>query len=289
MAEFQRAVEADRAKQVSWDFSGETVLITGAAHGQGRLHALRFAEAGANVAVCDLDGPVATIDYPLGTEKELNAVADECRGLGAEVVAMTCDVRDGDRVAEFFDRSVAELGKIDIVVANAGVSNIVDVTEMTEEDWDAVVGTNLKGVFWTLKRGAEKMVAAGGGGRMIATGSVHSFTGVPGGAHYAAAKHGLAGLCKSLAIELAPHRIRVNFVCPTALDTTVVQMMNSPRVPADHGERIFAATGSWNMLDEGAPLVDPGEVSEAVMWLASDSSRYVTGAPLIVDAGFLTK
>ena len=160
---------------------------------------------------------------------------------------------------------------------------------MTEADWDTVVGTNLKGVFWTLKHGARHLVEQGGGGRMIATGSVHTFTGIQGGAHYAAAKHGLAGLCKSLALELAPHKIRVNFVCPTALDTTVVEMMNGPRVAADHGERIFNTTGSWNMLDEGAPLVDPAEVSEAIMWLASDSSRYVTGAPLIIDAGFLAK
>jgi NAD(P)-dependent dehydrogenase (short-subunit alcohol dehydrogenase family) len=290
MPEFKHAVTAGQpVRNVSWNFTGETVAITGAAKGQGKQHALRFAKAGADLALCDLDRQLDSIDYPLGTKDELESVAEECRAQGVRVLARVCDVREGSQVAAFFDDAVAELGGVDVVVANAGVSNIVEVTEMTEDDWDVVVGTNLKGVFWTLKYAAQHMVEAGGGGRMIATGSVHSFTGVPGGAHYTASKHGLAGLCKSLAIEMAPHRIRVNFVCPTALDTAVVQMMNSPRVPADHGERIFATTGSWNMLDEGAPLVDPGEITEAVMWLASDSSRYVTGAPLIVDAGFLAK
>jgi NAD(P)-dependent dehydrogenase (short-subunit alcohol dehydrogenase family) len=290
MQSFELPQQQNReVRQVSWNFRGETVLITGAAHGQGRQHALRFAKAGADLALCDLDSKIEGIDYPLGTPAELDAVGEECRAFGATVVTRVCDVRDATQVASFVEDAAGELGKIDIAVANAGLSNIVDVVDMTENDWDIIVDTNLKGVFLTLKHVAKHMIRAGGGGRMIATGSVHSFTGIPGGAHYSAAKHGLAGFCKALAIELAPYKIRVNYVCPTALNTVIVEMMNSPRVPADHGERIFNATGSWNLLDEGAPLVDPAEVSEAVMWLASDSSKYVTGAPLIVDAGFLAK
>jgi (+)-trans-carveol dehydrogenase len=118
---------------------------------------------------------------------------------------------------------------------------------------------------------------------------VHCFTGVPGSAHHVAAKHGVAGLCKSLAIELAPQKIRVNYVCPTAANTHMLQSVNDPRLPADHGERLLATTGSWNLLDEGAPPIEPIEITQAVMWLASDSSLYVTGSPVIVDAGFTIK
>jgi NAD(P)-dependent dehydrogenase (short-subunit alcohol dehydrogenase family) len=290
MSTFERTSEQTRrARQVRWDFSGTSVLITGAAHGQGRLHAQRFAEAGADLALCDLDTPLPTIDYPLGTRSELETLAEECRALGAKVHTATCDVRDAGQVASFVDGAREALGKIDVAVANAGVASIVDVVDMTDDDWDVMLDTNLKGVFLTLKHVGRHMIEQGHGGSIIATGSVHCFTGVPGSAHYVAAKHGVAGLCKSMAIELAPHKIRVNFVCPTALNTSMVEVMNSPRVPANHGERLVNATGCWNMLDEGAPLVEAVEVTEAIMYLASDASLYVTGAPLIVDAGFLTK
>ena len=279
-----------RPKQVSYDFSGTSVLITGAAHGQGKLHALRFAEAGADVAICDIaDGTLPTVEYQLGTTDELEAVADQCRSLGATVHTALCDVRDEAQVRAFVDGAAATLGKIDVAVANAGVASIVDVVEMSEEVWDVLVGINLKGVFLTLKHAGRHMLAQGHGGSLIATGSVHSYTGVPGSAHYVAAKHGVAGLCKSMAIELAPHKIRVNYVCPTALNTPLVELMASPTLPEGHGERIVYATGCWNLLDEGAPLVEAIEVTEAIMYLASDASLYVTGAPLLIDAGFTAK
>jgi NAD(P)-dependent dehydrogenase (short-subunit alcohol dehydrogenase family) len=232
-----------RPKQVSYDFSGTSVLITGAAHGQGKLHALRFAEAGADVALCDIaGGSLPTVAYPLGSGPELEAVAEQCRAV-----------------------------------------------EMPEEVWDVLLDINLKGVFLTLKHAGRHMLARGRGGSLIATGSVHSYTGVPGSAHYAAAKHGVAGLCKSMAIELAPHKIRVNYVCPTALNTPLVEIMASGGVPEGHGERLVWATGCWNLLDEGAPLVEAIEVTEAIMYLASDASLYVTGTPMFIDAGFTAK
>ena len=242
-----------QVRQARWDFTGDVVLITGAAHGQGRSHALGFARAGADLALCDLDQRLDSVSYPLGTQDDLEQVADECRALGAEVLAQTCDVRDDDQVMHFVDEGVRELGKIDVAVANAGLAGIVEVVDMSEQVWDELVDTNLKGVFLTLRHCARKMIEAGDGGRLIATGSVHCFTGVPGSAHYVAAKHGVAGLCKSLAIELAPHQIRVNNICPTAVNTTMIEVVADPRVPETHGERLVATTGVWNMLEEGAP------------------------------------
>ena len=276
-------------QNVSYDFSGKVVLISGAAHGQGRTHALAFAKAGANLALCDLGHDLDTIYYSMGTDAELEATAEECRSHGAEVLTQICDVRSDAEVRAFVDDAVKELGQIDVAIANAGVAAIVEVVDMTEQEWDEVLDINLKGVFLTLQHAAKKMVERGAGGSLIATGSVHCFTGVPGSANYVAAKHGVAGLCKSLAIELAPHKIRVNYVCPTAANTHMVEAVADPRVPEDHGERLFATTGSWNLLDEGSPPIEAIEITQAVLWLASDASLYVTGSPVIVDAGFLTK
>jgi NAD(P)-dependent dehydrogenase (short-subunit alcohol dehydrogenase family) len=276
-------------KQVTWDFSGDVVLITGAAHGQARTHARAFARAGADLALCDIGENIDTIYYPMGTSSELEETAEKCREQGVNVVTRVCDVRDDRQVSGFIDDAVKELGKVDVAIASAGVAAIVEVTDMTEQEWDVLLDTNLKGVFLTFKYAARKMIEQGGGGRLIATGSVHCFTGVPGSAHYVAAKHGVAGLCKSLAIELAPHKIRVNYVCPTAANTHMVEALTDPRVPEDHGERLFATTGSWNLLDEGSPPIEPIEISQAMLWLASDASLKVTGAAVPVDAGFLTK
>ena len=276
-------------KQVHWDFSGEVVLITGAAHGQAAVHAREFARAGADLALCDVGHDLETVSYAMGTETELERVAEECRDLGVNVLTRVCDVRDDGQMAGFLDDTVSELKKVDVAIANAGVAGIVEVVDMTEQEWDELLDINLKGVFLTFRHAARRMVAAGTRGRLIATGSVHCYTGVPGSAHYVAAKHGVAGLCKSLAIELAPHKIRVNYVCPTAANTHMVEAVSDPRVPEDHGERLFATTGSWNLLDEGSPPIEPIEITQAVMWLASDSSLYVTGSPLMVDAGFTAK
>ncbi len=226
---FAHTEQKDREVQnVSYDFSGQVVLISGAAHGQGRTHAIAFAKAGANLALCDLGHNIEGIFYSMGTESELEATAEECRSHGAEVLTQICDVRDDAETQAFVDDTVKELGKIDVAVANAGVAGIVELIDMTKEEWDAVVDTNLTGVFLTLKHVARKMVDAGGGGSLVATGSVHCFTGVPGSGHYVAAKHGVAGLCKSLAIELAPHKIRVNYVCPTAANTHMVEAVSGP-------------------------------------------------------------
>jgi NAD(P)-dependent dehydrogenase (short-subunit alcohol dehydrogenase family) len=286
---FQASEETTReVRNAVWKFDGTVVLITGAARGQGRSHALAFARAGADLALCDIDSPVAGF-YPLGTADELAQTAADCEALGARVHTQVCDVRDAAQVADFVARSVEAVGPIDVAIANAGVTRIQSIMDMEEQDWDAVVDINLKGVYLTLGEVARHQVRAGRPGSLIATGSVHSFTGVPSHTHYVSSKHGVAGFCKALAVELAPQRIRVNYVCPTALVTPMLQALDLPDVPENFGPMLVENTGSWNLLEEGAPPLQAQEITEAMLWLASDSSAFVTGSAIVVDAGFTVK
>jgi NAD(P)-dependent dehydrogenase (short-subunit alcohol dehydrogenase family) len=260
--------------QVEYDFSGDVVMITGGARGQGRSHALQFAKAGADLVLIDAPQPLHTTYYAMSSNEDLDQTAADCRALGVKALAVTADVQ--------------ELGKIDVLICNAGIASLYEVSEMPEEAWDELMDINLKGVFLSAQAASRPMIEARRG-KIIFTGSIHCFTGVPAAAHYVASKHGVAGLAKVLAIELAPYGITVNYVCPTAVNTSMVEAMNDPRVPETFGERMVALTGSWNQLEEGAPPLEPIEISQAMLWLASDSSDFVTGAPLLVDAGFTAK
>jgi len=286
---FARTGARDRTvSDVRYDFSGKVVLVTGAARGQGRSHALGFATAGADVVLVDCPVSLHSVHYAMATDDDLRRTAAECEELGVKVYAAVADVRDSTAVASVVQEAIDRFGGIDIAVCNAGVASIYEVVDMPEEAWDELIDINLKGVFLTAKYVAPQMIKCRSGS-IIMTGSVHSFTGVPGSAHYVASKHGVAGLAKSLAIELAPYAVRVNYVCPTAVNTSMVDAMLGPTVPADHGERLVGVTGSWNQLEAGAPPLEPGDITQAVLWLASDGSRFVTGAPLFVDAGFTAK
>lgn len=287
---FQRGSgQARPVRNVVWNFDQEVVLITGAARGQGRSHALEFARAGARLALCDLCGPLDTVRYALSTEEDLEGVARECRALGSDVFTRVCDVRDYEGMRRVVDEVVGHFGRLDVAVANAGIATVVEVVEMGEDVWDEMLDTNLKGVFNLFRHAAEPMIARGAGGSLIATASVNAYVGYPANAHYTAAKHGIAGFCKGLALELASARVRVNYVCPTAVDTAMCECLNDDRAPEGYGENLVKLTGPFNLLDqEGSPL-DPAEVSQAVLWLASDAARYVTGQAVVVDAGFLAK
>ena len=258
--------------------------------GRGRTHAIAFAKAGANLALCDLGHNIEGIFYSMGTESELEATAEECRSHGAEVLTQICDVRDDAETQAFVDDTVKQFGKIDVAVANAGVAGIVELIDMTKEEWDAVVDTNLTGASapsstWRQARWSTRAAAAASSPRAQSTASRAS----PGAGNYVAAKHGVAGLCKSLAIELVLHKIRVNYVCPTAANTHMVEAVSDPRVPEDHGERLFA---HHRQLEHARRGVAPhrahrdhagGHVARVRRVLVCDR------APLVVDAGFLTK
>lgn len=275
-------------KQVEYDFTGTVVFITGGARGQGRSHALGFAKAGADIVLVDRQGKFDTVWYEMATSEELEQTADDCRAHGVQALTLTADVRDSAQVEAAVEAAIERFGKIDVVICNAGVASLFEVSEMPEEAWDELIDTNLKGVFLTCKHVSKHLIAAKSG-TIIVTGSIHCFTGVPAAAHYVASKHGVSGFCKALALELAPVGVTVNYVCPTAVNTSMVEAMLDPRVPENFGERMVGLTGSWNQLEEGAPPLEPIEITQAVLWLASDSSKFVTGAPVIVDAGFTAK
>jgi NAD(P)-dependent dehydrogenase (short-subunit alcohol dehydrogenase family) len=272
---------AREIRDVKYDYSGRVVLVTGAARGQGRAHALGFAAAGASVVACDIGSDMEGIPYALGTEEELKAVAAEVESLDARCLPLVCDVRKADRVEATVGEAIAELGKIDILIHNAGVNSAAEIDEMSEETWDAVMDTQLRGAANCAKAVVPGMKERGRG-KILITGSVESFIALSKNAHYAAAKHGLLGLTRALAIDLAPHGINVNIVCPGGVDTP---MLKITEVYPGWMEETAALTGAWNLFDREA-MLEPEDITNAMLWLASDGADRVTGASLVVDAGF---
>ena len=271
---------------VTYDFSGRVVLVTGGSHGIGRAHALGFAAAGADLVICDIAGPIASVPYDLGDTDALNQTADDVRALGSRCLPLICDVRDNRQVEVMVGEGVAEFGKIDVLISNAGVDSFPSVLEMTEEQWDNVIDTNLKGTFHCCKHAATHMVQRRSG-KIITTGSTAAIVGAPGQAHYAASKHGVIGFSRSLAIELAEYGINVNVVCPGAHATPMVSgIQASPH--AEWLKGMPELVGSFNLFDSHA-LLEPEEITRAMMWLASDAADFVTGAVVMVDAGFTIK
>jgi len=268
-------------QNITWDFSGQVVIVTGAALGQGRAHANCFARAGADVVLCDVGHNVETVPYDLATAEELEAAAAECRAHGVRALPIVCDVRDARQVAAMVDRVIAELGKIDVLINNHGVHSIATVADMDETMWDVMVDTNLKGVFLCCRAVAPHMIAAGRG-KIVSTGSSLSLAGLPYSAHYGAAKHGVVGLSKSLAIELAPHGVNVNVVCPGGVADTRL----SDNITANQPEFIaeLVKFGPWSLFDNEESL-NVEDISNAMMFLASDAARYITGQALLVDQG----
>lgn len=271
---------------VTYDFGGEVVLITGAGRGQGKNHALNFAMAGADVVIADIGEPLSTVPYPLATSDDLNAVAAEIEALGVRCQAAICDVRDQNQVQTMVDDAIKEFGKIDVLINNAGVESFLSVAEMTEETWDQAIDTMLKGTFLCSKAVSEHMMERRKG-KIISTGSTASTHGMPGQAHYCAAKHGIAGFSKCLAIELAEYDINVNVVCPGGIDTPMVEGLLASR-QAEFLESLPETTGPYNLFNP-EEMLDTQEISNAMMWLASDGAKFVTGALIAVDAGFTIK
>lgn len=270
---------------VTYDFSGRVVLITGGARGQGRAHALAFARAGADVAICDLSADVASLDYALATPEDLEQTGEDIRGLGVRCLTFPVDVRDDAAVSAMVDDIVAAFGRLDVLVNNAGVNAIHHVAEMPLEVWNDVLATNLSGVFH-CSRHAARVMRTSGGGRIISTGSVNATLSMPWNSAYTAAKHGVLGLTRAMAVDLAREGINVNVVSPGLVNTQILSCAEAPQVPEDYFDRLLAIGGHVTLYtDEVVPL-EPTEISQAVLWLASDAARYVTGAELRVDGGF---
>jgi SDR family mycofactocin-dependent oxidoreductase len=271
---------------VTYDFSGEVVLITGAGRGQGKNHALNFAKAGADLVIADIGQSLDSIPYPLASSEDLNEVAAEVEALGVKCQAAICDVRDSRQVQVMVDDAIAEYGKIDVLINNAGVESLPTVAEMTEEAWDEMIDTMLKGCFLCSKAVSAHMIEKRKG-KIITTGSTASTMGMPRQAHYCAAKHGVVGFSKSLAIELAEYGINVNVVCPGGIDTPMVEGLLNCR-EAEWMEKLPEIVGPFNLFNP-EEMLDTQEITNAMMWLASDAAKFVTGSSLTVDAGFTIK
>jgi SDR family mycofactocin-dependent oxidoreductase len=265
------------------EFSGKVAFITGAAHGQGRASALALAREGARISAFDVARPLHYPGYSMGSADDLSSLAEECRKLGSECLTFVGDVRDDGAINEAVDSTVARFGRIDILFNNAGICAYGLAHELTEDAWDTMLDINLKG-SWLVARRVIPVMIRQKSGVIINNSSVAGLRGMGRLSHYAASKWGLTGLTKSWAIELAPHGIRVNSLHPTGVNTP----MNDGLAELEGlTPRQVAERSAGNLLP--VPWIEPEDVANAVVYLASDRARFVTGAPLILDAGLLSR
>jgi (+)-trans-carveol dehydrogenase len=273
---------------------GKVAFITGAARGQGRSHALRMAEEGADIIAVDVAKQLPTVEYPMSTPEDLAETVRLVETLDRRIFAREADVRDYDALKSALDEGVAELGRLDIVSANAGIFSQGRADELSDESWDEMIGVNLTGVWHTAKAAIPHLKAGGNGGSIIITSSTAGLKGFENFVHYVSAKHGVVGLMRTLALELAPDMIRVNSLHPTSVDTEMIQndMLYALFAPdLEPEQRTREAMGERFQTLNALPIpwVEPVDISNAVLWLASDESRYVTGVTLPVDAGSTQK
>lgn len=259
----------------------------------GRAHALAFAREGANVVLCDACRQYSTAPYPLAQPAELDALVQEIRQMGRHAIGVQADVTHLSGMQELAELALRELGPIDIVVANAGLYSFAPGWELSEDQWDETVDVCLKGVWITCKVAIPQMLPRRTG-KIICVSSTAGFRGMANLAHYVAAKHGVIGLVKTLAIELAPYNINVNAICPTSVDTAMCRnqaiydiFAGGPGPQATH-EHMLELMNSMNLFSD-RDLLPPEDISPTVLWLASDEARHITGSALPVDAGYLTR
>ena len=266
---------------------GKVAFITGAARGQGRSHAVRLAQEGADIIAVDLCAQIDSVPYPLATREDLDQTVREVEELDRRIVASVADVRDLAALQQAVADGVAQLGRLDIVLANAGIAPFGRSEDIARAFQD-VIDVNLNGTWNTLRATSPVLVEQGEGGAVVLTSSTAGLKGVggdsPGGQAYTAAKHGIVGLMRTFANTLAPHMIRVNTVHPTGVNTPMAMNQFMPQwLKEDPG--ITGAMG--NLLP--VQIIEPADISNAIAWLVSDEARYVTGVALPVDAGFAAR
>jgi (+)-trans-carveol dehydrogenase len=273
-------------------FEGKVVFISGLARGQGRSHAVRFAQEGADIVGLDIAESLPTVHYPGATGDDLAETVAMVENHGSRIIARAGDVRDQEAIDGLVKAARAEFGGIDIVLPQAGITSIGAVWELSDQQWDEVIGINLTGVWRVLRATIPTLIEQGRGGSIVLTGSIAGLIGMPYLAHYSASKHGVNALVKSVANELAPHSIRVNSVNPTNVRTPMI--INSatfqhfrPDVPGATEDDAISAFSSYNLL--ATPWIEPEDVSNAILWLCSHEARYLTGVQLPVDTGTVVK
>jgi SDR family mycofactocin-dependent oxidoreductase len=264
--------------------AGKVAFITGAGRGQGRSHAIRLAEEGADIIAVDICENYQTVSYGMSTEQDLADTVKQVEALDRRIIARKADVRDAAALKNVVNAGVAELGKLDIVVANAGICSVQAWDEVTPAVWQDTLDTNLTGVWNTMVAAAPHLIA-NGGGSIICISSTAGIKGLPYLAPYVAAKHGVVGIARTMANELASHKIRVNTVHPTGVDTPMGTGLGGlqPLLTRDPN------LGPIFMNTLPVEIVQPRDISNAVLFLASDEAQYVTGLELTVDAGNTTR
>ncbi|MDL5156100.1 mycofactocin-coupled SDR family oxidoreductase [Actinomycetospora termitidis] len=275
--------------------AGKVALVTGAARGQGRSHARRFAAAGADVVLVDACASMGSAPYAGSTPADLDRTREEVALLGRRVVAAQVDVRDADLLVSTVRDAAAELGGLDVVSVNAGIVSYGRLAELPRETWQEMIDVNLTGAFHTVQATVPLLVQQGRGGAIVFTSSTAGLRGSTTIGHYSAAKHGVIGLAQTLALELAPHGVRVNVVCPSNVDTPMIQ--NAPTLARffpdldaptrEDAERAGSPYRAMHPMD--FPWVDAEDVTDAVLFLASDEARRISGVALPIDGARLAR
>lgn len=277
---------------VEADLEGRVAYITGAARGQGRAHAVRLAREGADIIAIDVCGPVSDdVTYPMPTSEDLAETARLVEATGRKVIAREVDIRDLAAQQQVVAEGVEQFGRLDIVVANAGILSWGRIFEMSEQQWDDVIDVNLNGTWRTIRAAVPAMIEAGNGGSIIIVSSSAGTKATPGNAHYAASKHGLVAITNALAIEVGEFGIRVNSIHPYSIDTPMVE----PEVMMEIFKKYPAFLHSFSPMPyhplnhQGKTglqeFMTPEEVSDVVSWLAGDGSKTISGSQIAVDRG----
>lgn len=268
--------------------SGKVALVTGAARGIGRATAVAFAREGADLMLVDIAADLPGVPYPLGSESQLAHTAELCRETGAAVRTARVDVRDLAAVETAVKETTARFGRLDVLVNNAGIAAPSGraAHEIEEHEWQLMLDVDLSGAWRTI-RAAGALMTARGAGSIINISSTAGLVGYRHFAGYVAAKHGLIGLTKAVALDYAPRRVRVNAICPGSVrddprveGRMLAEIARALDVPVAEHEQTFVQAQPMNAL------VEPDDVATAALWLASDESRQVTGTVLTVDGGF---
>ncbi len=268
--------------------AGKVAFITGAARGQGRSHAIKLAEEGADIIAVDIDTQVASAPYPTSTAEDLAETVKAVEALDRRIIARTADIRDLGALTKVADEGVAEFGRLDIVLANAGISSMAPLVDMTEDMFQEMVDINLTGQWKTLRATVPHIINGGRGGSVVITSSLAAMVANGNNGHYSAAKAGLVSLMKTAAKEWAPHNIRVNTIHPTTVQTPMIIndatfRLFRPDIENPTYDDFIVAANTLNALP--VPVTEPIDITNAVLYLVSEDGRYVTGTTHVVDAG----
>jgi len=270
---------------------GKVAFITGAGRGQGRSHAVKLAAEGANIIAVDLCAPTGA-PYPMASKDDLDETVQLVEEAGGKILAKVADVRDLSALTTIVDEGVAMFGRLDIILANAGIVTYGDLAVMDEQQWQEMMDIDLTGVWKTVRAGVRHIIEGGNGGSIVVTSSTAGLHNLDTIGHYVVAKHGLVGLTKALASELSKHQIRVNSIHPSNVNTPMLnnpgtRKLFRPDMDDPQLEDVVESFTTLHLLK--TPWLEPEDVSNAILYLVSDEGRFVTGTQFVVDAGMLIK